>query len=321
MKRKNTDWLHNAKWGVFMHFLCGSAGAGAKTGVSAEEWNATIDAFDVEGLAAQLANVGAGYFIITIGQGSGHYCAPNAAYDEITGLYPSKCSKRDLISDLSDSLRKVGISLMVYTPSEGPFHDHVARKGLKMVHHWSDADHDESTDWSRYRQVEFMLNWEKVLGEWAHRWGEKIKGWWVDGCYHKEERFPENEPPNLATLADVLRSGNPDAILAFNPGVKVPVIPYSEHEDYTAGEVSGSLPLLGKEPAVIPVNRFLDGEQYHILTFLGDSWGTGSPRFNADLAAGYTEHINSHGGVVSWDVPHDDNGLIPNEFVNILRSI
>jgi hypothetical protein len=210
---------------------------------------------------------------------------------------------------------------MVYTPSEGPFHDHAARKGLKMVHHWSDTDHDESTNWKRYRQVDFMLNWEKVLREWALRWGDKIKGWWVDGCYHKEERFPENEPPNLATLADTLRSGNPDAIIAFNPGVKVLVIPYSEHEDYTAGEVSGSLPLLGKEPAVIPVNRFLNGEQYHILTFLGDFWGTGSPRFGADLAAGYTEHINRHGGVVSWDVPHDGHGIIPEEFFDILKGI
>jgi hypothetical protein len=318
-KQHNTDWFHNAKWGVFMHYLCGGAGGTGGAGkVSAEEWNNRVNSFDVKSLAEQLKFVGAGYLIITIGQGSGHYCAPNSTYDEITGLTPSKCSQRDLILDLHSELNKVGIPLMVYTPVEGPFNDHAARKGLKMHHHWNDSDHNEQTNWTRYRQIEFMLNWEKVLGEWAQRWGNKISGWWVDGCYHKEERFPENKEPNLKTLAKVLRSGNPDAILAFNPGVKVPVIAYSEYEDYTAGEVSGVLPLLGEESTVIPVRRFLNGKQYHILTFAGESWGKGKPRFNANMVAGYTEHINRYGGVLSWDVPHNKNGLIPKEYLEIL---
>lgn len=300
-----------------MHFL-------SKKDVSAEKWNHIINEFDVEGLAKQLDDIGAGYFTITIGQGSGHYCAPNAVYDNFTGIQPSKCSKRDLILDLYDALHKKNIPLMVYTPAEGPFHDHEARKGLKMIHHWSDPDHNDDTDWSRYRQIEFMQNWEKVLIEWSNQWGEKVKGWWVDGCFHKDKLHLDSQAPNLASLADALKSGNPNAIVAFNPGVKVPVIAYSKYEDYTAGEISDALPLLTEgnlEWTGTKIDRFLEGEQYHILTFLGEQWSQGAPRFNADLTAGYTQHINSHGGVVSWDVPHNEKGLMPENIMKILAKI
>jgi hypothetical protein len=47
------------------------------TGKSAEEWSQQIEEFDVEGLAKQLKEVRADYFVITPGQGSGHYLAPN----------------------------------------------------------------------------------------------------------------------------------------------------------------------------------------------------------------------------------------------------
>lgn len=320
-----TQWLHDAKWGVFMHFLGqGVGGVSSNTeyvrNMDGTAWNEKVDSFDVEGLARQLAEVGAGYFIITIGQGSGHYCAPNSVYDEIVGIEPSKCSKRDLVSDLYTALERHGISLMVYTPSEGPFHDDPAREKLKMFKHWGDSDHDANTDWRRYRQVEFMLNWERVLSHWSKQWGNKIRGWWVDGCYFKEERFPEDEPPNLATLAEALRSGNSEAIIAFNPGVKVPVIAYSEHEDYTAGEISNNFPVSDMYAKKQP-ERFLDGEQYHILSFIGKGWCAGPPRFDGNFAAGYTNYVNSFGGVVSWDVPYGENGLITDDFLSVLKQI
>ena len=46
--RSNTDWFRDARWGVFAHFL-------ASDDLSAEQWNERVDAFDVNGLAAQLA--------------------------------------------------------------------------------------------------------------------------------------------------------------------------------------------------------------------------------------------------------------------------
>jgi hypothetical protein len=57
--------------------------------------------------------------------------------------------------------------------------------------------------------------------------------------------------------------------------------------------------------------RFVNGEQYHLLNFLGTEWGKGQPRFPAELVAGYTRFVNAHDGVITWDVPVGKNGHIP----------
>ena len=44
-----------------------------------------------------------------------------------------------------------------------------------------------------------------------------------------------------------------------NVRTKVPVICHSEHEDYTAGEISEAFPVRSTCPG-----RWLDGAQYHI---------------------------------------------------------
>ena len=110
-----TAWFEG-KWGVFFHYLANPAGR-KNEGKSAEAWSKQIDGFDVKGLAKQLKELGADYFVITIGQGSGHYLANNVVYDELTGIRPSKCSKRDLVAELADELNPMGIKVLVYTVS------------------------------------------------------------------------------------------------------------------------------------------------------------------------------------------------------------
>ena len=105
-------WMRQARWGVMTHYLADWIwGDEAKAkGLSREErqtlqtveaWNALVDGFDVEALAKQLEEVGAGYYLLSIGQNSGYYLAPNPTYDRIVGRSPSRCSRRDLVSDLS----------------------------------------------------------------------------------------------------------------------------------------------------------------------------------------------------------------------------
>lgn len=287
----------------------------------AEAWNQQVDAFDAKGLAQQLQSVGARYFFITIGQGSGHFCAPNETYDRLTGIRPSKCSRRDLVSDIHSELDPLGIKLLVYAPSEMAWADPEARPGLKMTHNHNDLGSDGKklgyAIWREHRQVDYMKNAEAILAEWSSRWGKKVAGWWIDGCYEAEYRFPEDDPPNFQTLAAALRAGNPDAIVAFNSGVKTPVICTSVHDDYTAGEVSRALPVC---PGAW-VEK--DGHQarYHVLSFLGDFWCRGEPRFPDELVIGYTRHVTGKGGVVTWDVPIQKDGLIPEPFIRQLRQV
>lgn len=66
--------MYEAKWGVMCHFL-------GTPELTSHEWNRRVDGFDTEALATQLEYTGARYFLFTVGQNSGHYCSPNAAYD------------------------------------------------------------------------------------------------------------------------------------------------------------------------------------------------------------------------------------------------
>ena len=100
--------------------------------------------------------------------------------------------------------------------------------------------------------------------------------------------------------------------MAFNPGVKVPVICHSEHEDYTAGEISEAFPTCP--------GRWLDGAQYHVLSYLGENWCRGLPRFPDSFVAGYTQHVRERGGVVTWDVPITPEGRIPQPFIEQLAK-
>jgi hypothetical protein len=257
--------------------------------------------------------------VITIGQGSGHYCAPNAVYDEIARVTPSKCSRRDLVADLHEELDPLGIRLLVYTAAELSWADEKARVGLGLKHHHNDPGSGGVKIWRKHRQVEFMRNIERIMRAWSSQWGRKVAGWWVDGCYLSDVRFPEDDPPNFVTLGKALRAGNPDAIVAFNTGVHVPVIVSTKHDDYTAGELSK------KFPEEIPGAWLVkDGKKvrYHTLSYLGTTWGQGDqPRFGDAFVVKFTKQVTEKGGFATWDVPPLKNGCIADSFMKQLAAI
>ena len=289
------DWMHSARWGVFMHYLASSAD------LPPAEWNRLIDGFDVEALAGQLESVGAGYLVITLGQNSGHYLSPNGTYDSIVGIQPSKCSRRDLVADLYTALARRHISLMVYLPAGAPDRDAAAMMAL---------------GWTRGadRNANFQRKWEQVIAEWSLRWGNKVRGWWFDGCYWPNAMYRSCEAPNFHTFAAAAREGNPASALAFNPGVFYPIFAETDEDDYTAGEID--------DPTRVKCRgRWVDGAQFQMLSYLGPWWSRGEPRFPVDQVAQITADIVRHGGVVTWDAPHDPTGRIPNSFMRQLKAI
>jgi hypothetical protein len=335
--RANTDWFRDAKWGVFVHYLAGLPSADDPDGTTPASWNERTDNFDVEGLAQQLAEVQAGYFFITLGQNSGYILSPNATYDSLVPRDPSRLSRRDLVADIIAALAPHNIPVLVYSPAHAPALDRLAVEGLKCTPPW------DASCWQLKpgtyliegevdtRLSDFQRNWEAIIREWSVRWGEGCRGWWFDGCYKADLMYRSPDEPNFKSFAAAVKAGNPDSLVAFNPGVKVPVICYTEHEDYTAGEVAGELPALmdsmwGREQKPehywgMPIQRFVEGAQYHLLTFMGPYWCRGVPRFPDELVVGYTRHINSLEGVISWDVPTHASGLIPEPFMAQLRVL
>jgi len=319
---ESTDWFHEAGWGVMTHYLGAPPSSSGGKELTAEMWNRQVDAFDAEGLAEQIASSGAKYLLFTIGQNSGHHCAPNATYDQFVGITPSKCSRRDLVADLAGELKKRNIRLLVYLPSGAPAADVEARE--KLGWRWG-----RPGGWQLPgepvggRLVEFQRKWEAVIREWSLRWKDDVSGWWIDGCYFADEMYRFDDEPNFASFAAALRAGNPEAIVAFNPGVRVPVVVHTKYEDYTAGEVN--LAQLPEAVETLP-GRWLERDgtkvQAQILTFLGESWCRGErPQWPDGKVADLVRQIKAKGAVVTFDVPIQKNGLIPEPFVSQLRAI
>jgi 3-methyl-2-oxobutanoate hydroxymethyltransferase len=56
-----------------------------------------------------------------------------------------------------------------------------------------------------------------VIQEWSDRYGDKVAGWWFDGGY---DHIKFNEAI-AQTYAKAVKHGNPNAIVTFNPGVRL----------------------------------------------------------------------------------------------------
>ena len=86
-----------------------------------------------------------------------------------------------------------------------------------------------------------------------------------------------------------------------------------------------NLPQLAKAIDACP-GRWLECEgrkvQFQILTYLGKTWCRGDrPQLPDEQIVAYTRQIAAKGGVVTFDVPIQKSGLIPQPFVEQLRAM
>ena len=146
--------------------------------------------------------------------------------------------------------------------------------------------------------------------------GERVKGWWIDGCYYPDAMYNFPDEPNFKSFAAAIRAGNPQAVVAFNRGLEDPFLPQCPWEDYTAGEVGDWLPIPGQK-----VRERLQGKKLHVLSYLGQTWGQGQPRFPDELVAGYTKLILAQDGILTWDIPLEPNGAIPQAYRRQLQAL
>jgi len=264
-----TDWLHAARFGAFMHVL-----------PSDDATLKEIGDFDVDALARQLDAAHVKYFVLTLGQNSGYFNAPNDAYDRITGYKPGeRCSARDLPLDLHHALSARHIRLMLYLPCQAPNEDARAQKAFGLPSGAADQPIDTA----------FAERWASVIRQWSTRYGDKVSGWWFDGGYDNVH-FNEDI---AAIYSDAVRAGNANAILTFNPGVGLKR--HTRAEDYTAGELN--------EPfAIVPAARFVDGSQWHALTYLGSTWARRNTRYPAERWRDWFKQVVARGGAVTFDV-------------------
>lgn len=313
---------NTVRWGLMFHYLESPASSENVSFTSAEAWNRRVDSFDVASFAEQVKESGAGHIIFTIGQNSGFYCAPNPVYDELTGISDSRLSRRDLMDEIATALAPE-VKVFAYMPSHAPAMHQEAVRALKCMPPWDCGCWGLKHFWAKEesadeRLTEFQGHWEDILRYWALKWGDKISGWWIDGCYYYEKLYCGDTEPNFKTFAQALRAGNPSCGLAFGAGTAKPFLRLTQEQDYTAGETSVAFPVHNKWDTL---QKQTEGQQLHILSYLGSWWGEGSPRFDDQFACGYTRQLIQSGGVLTWDVPIETNGNINSAFRKQLKRM
>lgn len=288
---KAKDRFYNKKWGVFTHFLYTIQNNPELPNSYGKQtsWDELVNEFDTEELAKNLHEMGAGYLIFTVMQGKRYMIAPNSAFDKIAETKPGEaCSSRDLIEDLYQSLSKYDIDLFLYFTGDGPLRDPSIGEKFGLV---------EGKSWGAITKS-FVDKWTSVLEEYAVRYGEKVKGWWIDGCY---KEFLGYTDELLEIYYNVCKKGNPSALVALNDGVAENGISVGyTKEDFTCGERNYF--------DFIPTQRFYGEAQAHILAPLGNSdsgigqtWGSFGCAYSKEFLAEYVEKVHNAGGVVSID--------------------
>ena len=325
----NKDFLYSRKWGVFIHYLEFNQNRDEEGNVISD-WNTCTEALDVELLAYQLHKVNAGYLFFTMMQGFRYMAAPNDTFNKLTGFKPGEaCCRRDVIEDLYCALKKYDIPLFLYFTGDGPNRDE-EMIDLFGISRGYPNEHEER----------FFKMWASVFEEYCVRYGDKVKGWWMDGMnfwygYEKDE--------NLKLFVDAAKKGNPESLFAANyysvihdgfneyfEGVgEVPmgefyhnICPPTKFCDFTAGESNWFDMFTSK--------RFINGAQAHVLSFLGipkhpmqvfGGWASRGSKYSPEYMRKYVECMNQYGGVVTIDVHMDRKGNIDPDQFKVLQEV
>lgn len=305
---RGIDRLYSSRWGVFIHYLDAVQNDPAHPSnmdVGKTDWDSCVNDLDVDLLARQLHECGARFLFFTVMQGSRFMIAPNKTYDTITGMKPGEaCCKRDLISDLYDALAPYGIDLYLYTTGDGPHLDPVCGPKMGFV--------------SGKVSETFVKNWASVMKEYALRYGDKIKGWWFDGCYRSAFGYTDKL---MEIYYKAVKEGNPNAIVAFNNGVAKYYKKNYRQEDFTCGEFNSF--------TVVPRSRYVRGAQAFLLAPLGQGpnkkegadWSYPGARYDGKYMRDFVARCNEKGGVVAVEVGMKRDGRLYPEQLAVLKQI
>ena len=215
--------------------------------------------FRVELVADQVASTGADYFGMTQYRHVGWENPPEPPYGEKDGT--RACD--ELLTEMADAAARRGIKFFICVNGDLPGAE-PPRRALTP---------------------ELAQKWAGALRYWSALYGEKVFAWRIEGC-RADLGFDEE---TAALFRGALRSGNPNALVTFDPGEGAPDWKSS---DFTAGKTGGP-------PA--PVKADADGRKTQILVCLGESRGAGAPRLSADAWTAWAKSAAEAGAAVTLE--------------------
>ena len=255
-------WMAAGPYGMMVHWVKTTQARPGEEYIS--DWNAAVDAFDVEAFCENVAESGAKWLIFPFGHvaGGGYFSSPGGVIDS---RHPGHCSKRDLVLEIARGVTNRGVRFIGYLFTE-----------FDAAGNISD-DFADAMDWNHdlYDKSRFMELFYRQLEEWSIRFGSLLSGWWFDGCYKSVEKSFikrqgwDNSRFDPQRLAAAARIGNPGALIAMCPGANSFRCVFPEIEDYLAGE-SNNL-------EVLPTAPLLFGLQWHTLIWIDCFWAHEQP--------------------------------------------
>lgn len=246
---RKAEWM-SGKYGIMVHFL---SHIRAKEGEKKLSPNEMADNFDVVKFVDEAEEMGAGWVIFPIGQNTGIYWSENPFLEE---RMPGCCTKRDLIMELADELAARNIRLIAYLPTE------MDAQGDKMREAFA---WDLSAD-----KQEYMRRYIPVVRYYAEKFGERVSGWWFDGCYNAIEKSFlrthdwSNERFDKELWFEAAKAGNKDAVIAMCTGSNHMRCVFWDDEEYLPGEAS--------DLTHYPWDYDSEEKQWHVLTWLDCFW-------------------------------------------------
>ena len=285
--RPQMDWFSAMKYGVMFHWTSLTT---PPTGTIKPYKDAVKD-FDVHAFVNMVERTGADYVIFTGCWAETYIPAPLQQWEK---EYPGHTTKRDLITEISDSLNKRNIKFFLYL----------------STHVYAKYDKVNSEEFGR-------LNYE-LLSEIGARFKDKIAGYWFDGWYQSYQKHPGFDFEKFYTVCKI---GNPNRLVALNTWLYPNV---SEWQDYWAGEIYS--------PGTIPQDRVVKSGpgknlQFHTLLALEADWAHTS--LNSKVhpvrlsTSDLINYISScHGkGPVTINIEIYQDGTISEEALTVMEKI
>jgi len=301
------SWMVKGRYGIFLHYQYRILlGYSIKTNpqfpnpsqMTAEQRNRFVDGFDVKGFAAQMAEAKVGWVLFCIDD---HYfawpCAPNRAFSELTGYAPGgKCSRRDLIADLADALNARGVKLICYYAGLNGY-----MKEPKVMAGLMDGAGRGGLNEKALPSAECRKRRLAVLKEYADRYKDKVAGWWFDGM---ELDTYKDKPDDWEAINDIVRSANPQAVIAFSYGRNEQACIRKGIDDFTGGDTWSKQDLKRATPSRLPAQ---EGILWHGKIYCGNIYhGMGDAnQFTDQELTDWIKTCNSQGGVCTLDWPFD----------------
>jgi hypothetical protein len=321
----NTDWMIKGKYGIFMHYqyrilLNYSTMTNPKfpksSQMTAADWNRFVDGFDAKGFANQMAEAKIGWVMFGLDDAYfGWMCAPNKAFSEYTGYAPGdKCSRRDLIMDVTEALSAKDIKVIIYYAGlNGYMMDQKALAGLK-----DDANQRGVLGEKIPPTAECRKRRVDIFKEFADRYKDKIAGWWFDII---EPNSYSKSPNDWSTISTIIRTNNPKAVIAFSHGGNEFECVKPGIDDFTAGDTWSKQDLTRLTPKLRPVKGDI---LWHGKVYCGNVYhGQGDAnQFSDQELINWIRTCNQQGGVCTLDWPFDPkSGLIKDFGIKQMKTI